>query len=228
MRTIIAIILIGLAGFEWWRHSTPARVRVLETYEFDTPDGPVSAATVIELEQAASILYLPGGDVGKTTTRGDAATARLDNTHVYMERGSRWLQDMAVRHGTVTPSLAADKIRNVIASPAWLRRFSQKKFTLRLDLAALDPRVHKLIVMLESEDPGDPKSFKRTNLAQFHADHPAIRLKRITIRHTEDPVSRHLDTLGWIKDPRQRVMSGPFDMNWILREQDYARGRSIG
>lgn len=226
LRFIITIIVIGLAGFEWWRLSTPARVRVLETYEFETPYGPVSASTTIEMEQAASIPYLPGGDVGRMTTRGDAATARLGRSRIYMPRGQRWLQQMAIRHGTITPALAADKIDSVNASPAWLRRFRQEKFLLQLDVAALDPRSLSLITFLEAADPADPASFKKTNLAQFHADHPAIRLKRITIRYTEDPVSRHLDALGWINDPTQRVKNGPFDLNWILREEGYARGRS--
>jgi hypothetical protein len=228
LRFIFAIVVIGLAGFEWWRLSTPARVRVLETYEFETPYGPVSASTVIELEQAAPIPYLLGGDIGKMTVRGDAATARLGSSHIYMPRGDRWLQQMAIRHGTITPALAADKIDSVNASPAWLRRFRQEKFTLRLDVAALDPRSLSLIKFLDAADPADPASFKYTNLAQFHADHPALRLKHITIRYTEDPVSRHLDALGWINDPTQRVMNGPFDLNWILREEGYARSRSAG
>jgi hypothetical protein len=228
IKLLVLLLVIGLIGFEWYRQTHPTSVRIRETYEFDTPAGPRTATTVVDVEQSASIPYLPGGDVGRMRTSGDAATADLGGVHVFMPRGDRWLYEMATIYGTIEPRFeTADITPSVSNSPLFLKRLNQKRATLSLDLQALRPDLKKLVGLVEATDLADPSRFKPANLETFAAEHPGLKLRRVTFSVTDKPVSRHLDAmLPWIDDPKAVIRDGPFNYDYVLRDFKYSKDGS--
>ncbi len=70
---IVLLILLVLVVFELKRQGSPATVRLRQTIEFETPGGPVTGSSVVELRSIPAVPYLPGGEFGHHKTEGDVS-----------------------------------------------------------------------------------------------------------------------------------------------------------
>jgi hypothetical protein len=226
-RLILLLVIVAVIGLEWLRLSSPTSVRLRETFDFDTPAGPRTATTVVDVVQHPSIPYLPGGSIGDMNTLGDAATLKLDGVQVFLPRGDRWLHQMATRYGMIEPKVEIDDIRpGVSNSREFLRRMDRKRATLTLNMNALRPDLRHGINVVETSDPDGENSFSDTLLGEFEARHPGIKLRRVTFSVTDDPVSRHLDQLlPWLNDPAAVQRAGLTNFSFRLRDWQYAKAQ---
>jgi hypothetical protein len=190
---IIGIILVVLVALEIWRQGTPATVRLRQTIEFETPGGPVTGSSVVELQQYPAVPYLPGGEFGHHKTEGTFPCALIDGKAVYLRTYPGSLMDESVRQGRVSPPIAPPiKGRMYKVTADLYRRLKQAGATVTVPIADL-PDYTMDDIRLTSVDPGPMAGSKGFSdpfwtVEAFAQAHPGVRLTRVIYSVTKDPI----------------------------------------
>jgi hypothetical protein len=103
--TIIVLLVASFIGFEFWRFSNPAKVRLRQTIILDTPNGPIRASSIVELTEQGAIPYLPGGENGSHKTAGANPIFQIGSDRIQFATEPFSLIRYAVQYGETNPTI---------------------------------------------------------------------------------------------------------------------------
>ncbi len=135
--TIIVVLVAAFIGFEFWRLSSPAKVRLKQTVILDGPIGPISASSVIELTEQGAIPYLPGGEYGSAKTVGAHPIIRIGSDRIQFATEAFSLIRYAVKYGETRPNIRWSDVKNSLQYKESIEIYSQinrKNAKLHLDI----------------------------------------------------------------------------------------------
>jgi hypothetical protein len=188
MKTALMILII-LFGFEIWRLSTPETVRLRQTWEFETTNGPIKVSNVIELKQWAAIPYLPGGTVGKAETIGQIPVSVTEaGERYFIGSDPRWLIGNALRSGRAAPRLSMDGITNEYTT-GFISLLRKAKSAITVPIEGVGSVRNNLFLSTKGDAWGGLGG-DRVPLTEFEATHSSFRLIAVTYRTTNDAVDR--------------------------------------
>jgi hypothetical protein len=186
----------------------PTTLRARMTYEFETPAGPRSGSTILELQRSPATPYLPGGERGTYKRIGDAAVVELPAFSVFMDRNFEWTLATALREGRATPVVDMSGVRPGVDkdAPEFFRRVTKAGLRAVLPVASLESHEKDDIRLYQFANPADPGSLQSQSLPEFEAAHPDLRLVRIAVAITDEPIPRGLDAkLPWLRSYQTSV-----------------------
>ncbi|MFZ5745796.1 MAG: hypothetical protein ACOY7T_15075 [Pseudomonadota bacterium] len=188
-KTAILLIILALIAFEAWRLSNDETVRLRQTWQFTTSDGPLVVSDVLELRQGAAIPYLPGGEVGKAETIGRIPVSfRISGKDYFISSEPRSLIGNAARAGKANPPVSMDGLRNEYTT-GFIRRLRRANTTITITATEMSAfEREKIVIASELYDWGGLKKSK--SLSDFEAEHPGFRLLSVTYKVTKEPVDR--------------------------------------
>lgn len=200
-KLLCAGLLLILLALGSCRAILPERTRYRMTLEVETPAGLRTGQTVREQINYGSFPLLPGGATDHVEKAGDALAVDLPRGVLFVTLDNSYL-DEALRFGTVTPHFrgAGDESADV---DGLVRRFRRTGATASITPEQLRGAGFRFLVLMRFRDLADPATGERLDPADLSAAFgPGVRIRKITLVPTKDPVSTDIEQrLPWLSKP---------------------------
>lgn len=192
----VGLLVLGVVVYSW-----PETHRYRMTVEVETPQGVRSGSSVVEVKEWREIRIFPDQHLAGGSLRGEAVAVDLpDGQTLYaLLRGER--------------SGFGDLLRAALGpfdSPAQKVGSPPKALPRRAPVGGGDTMIPTLPMLVRFRDPTIPASVERVDPDNLAASFGAgIRLRRITMQSTEDPVTKGiLNKLFWLPCYYDRMLDG--------------------